>query len=121
MDGVVPHLVDGGLSILQYANDTILFLDHNLDSARNMKLRLCDFEQVSGLKINFHKNELYCFGEAPDSMDQYTSIFGCKSGEFPLRYDILVSFEMRTGRKSRNVSRQGSVVGRANTSQLEED
>jgi len=23
--GIVPHLVDGGLSILQYANDTILF------------------------------------------------------------------------------------------------
>ena len=24
--GVVPHLVDGGLSILQYADDTILFM-----------------------------------------------------------------------------------------------
>ena len=24
--GVVPHLVDGGISILQYADDTILFL-----------------------------------------------------------------------------------------------
>jgi hypothetical protein len=33
VDGVVPHLVDGGLSILQYADDSILFLDHNLDSA----------------------------------------------------------------------------------------
>jgi hypothetical protein len=86
VDGVVPHLVDGGLSILQHADDTILFLDHNLGSAQNMKLRLCDFEQVSGLKINFHKSELYCFGEALDSIDQYTSIFGCKSGEFPLRY-----------------------------------
>ena len=26
--GVVPHLVDGGLSILQYADDTILFMEH---------------------------------------------------------------------------------------------
>jgi hypothetical protein len=25
-DGLVPHLVDGGLSIQQYADDTILFL-----------------------------------------------------------------------------------------------
>jgi hypothetical protein len=24
-EGMIPHLVDGGLSILQYANDTILF------------------------------------------------------------------------------------------------
>jgi hypothetical protein len=25
-DGLVPHLVEDGLSILQYANDTIVFL-----------------------------------------------------------------------------------------------
>jgi hypothetical protein len=25
VEGVIPHLIDGGLSILQYANDTILF------------------------------------------------------------------------------------------------
>jgi hypothetical protein len=28
--GVLPHLVDKGLSILQYADDTILFMDHDL-------------------------------------------------------------------------------------------
>jgi hypothetical protein len=27
---LVPHLVDGGISILQYANDTILFMEHDL-------------------------------------------------------------------------------------------
>jgi hypothetical protein len=26
-EGVIPHLVDGGLSILQYADDTILFMN----------------------------------------------------------------------------------------------
>jgi len=61
---VVPHLVDGGLSILQYADDTILFLEHNLEQAHIMKLILCAFEQLSGLKINFHKGEIFCFGEA---------------------------------------------------------
>jgi hypothetical protein len=25
VEGVIPHLIDGGLSILQYADDTILF------------------------------------------------------------------------------------------------
>jgi hypothetical protein len=29
--GVIPHLVDDGLSILQYADDTILFMDHDLE------------------------------------------------------------------------------------------
>jgi len=42
--GVVPHLVEGGLSILQYADDTVLFMEHDLEHAQNMKLILCDFE-----------------------------------------------------------------------------
>jgi hypothetical protein len=53
--GLIPHLVEGGLSILQYADDTILFLEHDIQKAGNMKLILCLFEELSGLKINFHK------------------------------------------------------------------
>jgi hypothetical protein len=51
-----------------------------------MKLLLCAFEQVSGLKINFHKSELFCFGEAQEAADQYAEMFGCQIGEFPLTY-----------------------------------
>ena len=51
LEGVAPHLIDGGLSILQYADDTILFMDDDLEKARNMKLLLCAFDQISGLKI----------------------------------------------------------------------
>ena len=38
--------------------------ENNLDQAVNMKILLCAFEQLSGLKINFHKSELFCYGEA---------------------------------------------------------
>lgn len=49
--GVIPRLIDeDGFSILQYADDTIHFMDHNLDQANNMKLLLCVFEQLSVLK-----------------------------------------------------------------------
>jgi len=51
-----------------------------------MKLLLYAFEQASGLKINFHKSELYCFGEAREVETQYTELFGCKSGDFPINY-----------------------------------
>jgi hypothetical protein len=44
IEGVIPHLVDGGLSILQYADDTILFMEHNLEKAQNLKLILSAFE-----------------------------------------------------------------------------
>jgi hypothetical protein len=30
IEGLIPHLVDGGLSILQYADDTILFMEHDM-------------------------------------------------------------------------------------------
>ena len=42
--GVVPNLIDGGLSILQYAYDTIIFIDHDIEQAKNLKLLLCVFE-----------------------------------------------------------------------------
>jgi hypothetical protein len=47
---------------------------------------LCAFEQVSGLKINFHKSELFCFGEAQEVADQYAEMLGCRIDEFPLTY-----------------------------------
>jgi hypothetical protein len=54
-ESLIPHLVDGGLSILQYADNTIIFLDHDVAKATNLKLLLVAFEQVSGLKINYKK------------------------------------------------------------------
>ena len=84
--GLIPHLVEGGVSILQYADDTILFLEHDLEKAVNMKLILCIFEQLSGLKINFHKSEIFCFGKTKEVEDQYRQIFGCDSGVLPFKY-----------------------------------
>ena len=51
-----------------------------------MKLILCAFELLSGLKINFHKSELFCFGEAKECENQYMQLFGCNTGTFPIRY-----------------------------------
>jgi hypothetical protein len=36
--GVLPHLIDDGMSILQYADDTIIFIDHDPEQAKNLKL-----------------------------------------------------------------------------------
>ena len=93
IQGVVPHLVDDGLSILQYTDDTVIFMDHDLEKAANMKLLLCFFEQLSGLKINFNKSEIFCFGEAKESEIQYAQMFGCALGSYPFRYfGILMHF-----------------------------
>ena len=86
VSGLIPHLIDDGISILQYADDTIIFLEHSLEEAKNMKLVLTTFEQLSGLKINYHKSELLCFGEATAAQQEYVNIFGCQMGEIPFTY-----------------------------------
>ena len=53
-------------------------MDHKFDEARNMKLILTIFEQLSGLKINYHKSELLCFGKAKEVESDYMNIFGCQ-------------------------------------------
>nr|ABF94719.1 retrotransposon protein, putative, unclassified [Oryza sativa Japonica Group] len=84
--GVIPHLVDNGLSILQYADDTILFMEHDLDEVKNLKLVLSTFEKLAGLKINFHKSELFCYGKSKFAENEYVMLFGCRSGTYPFRY-----------------------------------
>jgi len=61
-------------------------LNHNLEQAVNIKLILCLFEQLSGLKINFHKSEIFCFGQAREHEAYYSSLFGYKVGIYPFQY-----------------------------------
>jgi hypothetical protein len=86
VDGLIFHLVDGGISILQYAYDMIIFMEHDLEKALNMKLIICIFKELLGLKINFHKSEVFCFGKAKEAENGYIKIFGCEPGPFPFRY-----------------------------------
>jgi hypothetical protein len=68
--GLIPHLVEGGVSILQYAADTILFIEHDSKKAVNMKLILCIFEKLPDL-TKIYKSEIFCFGKAKDEVHQY--------------------------------------------------
>jgi hypothetical protein len=86
INGVVPHLVDDILSILQYVDNTIIFLDRDTERAKNLKLLLCAFEQLSGLKINYHKSGIFCFEESKEVQEEYSSIFGCQCGTYPFKY-----------------------------------
>jgi retron-type reverse transcriptase len=84
--GEILHLIDDGLSILQYADDTILFMEHDIEKAKNMKLLLSVFKQLLGLKINFYKSEIFCFGQAKDYELQYEQLFRCKKVSYPFKY-----------------------------------
>ena len=75
----------------------IFLIDHDLKKANNLELILSAFEQLSGLKINFYKNELICFGEAQKKAAQYVDFFGCEAGQFPIRsLDIPIHYRKLT-------------------------
>jgi hypothetical protein len=61
-------------------------MEHDLEKARKVKLILCLFEQLSSLKINFHKSEIFCFGKARDEENEYRNLFGCEIGSLPFKY-----------------------------------
>jgi hypothetical protein len=51
-----------------------------------MKLLLCTFEQLSGLKINFHNSEMSCYSSSRDLGREYSKIFGCEMCTLPFRH-----------------------------------
>jgi hypothetical protein len=48
----------------RYINTHLCLFKIVLEQARNLKVILCLFEQMLGLKINFHINNIYCLGDA---------------------------------------------------------
>jgi hypothetical protein len=47
---------------------------------------MCLFGSMSGLKINFHKSEIYCFGKAKEIEDLYADIFTFPIGNLLMKY-----------------------------------
>jgi hypothetical protein len=61
-------------------------MDDNLEKAKNLKLLLCAFKQLLGLKINFYKSEIFCFSNAKNSEKLYSQLFGCQIRAYPFKY-----------------------------------
>ncbi|KAK1670432.1 hypothetical protein QYE76_058591 [Lolium multiflorum] len=60
--GVVGHLIPGGgVTHLQYADDTMIMFEGSDLDIQNTKFLLLCFEAMSGLKINFDKSETPLF------------------------------------------------------------
>ena len=84
--GLADHLIDGGITILQYADDTILMLQDDVEGARNLKLLLYMFESMSGLKINFEKSEMMLIRRDEGKLQDYADLFNCQKGKWPIKY-----------------------------------
>jgi hypothetical protein len=84
--GLRDHIIDKGIEVLQYADDTIICLKHDLEGARNLKFLLYLYEVMAGLKINFHKSEVMTINDVENWSLTYANIFNCQVGSFPIKY-----------------------------------
>lgn len=84
--GLCPELVRGGVMCLQYADDTLLFLENDTRVALNLKWILTCFEQISGMRINYHKSALVPINLNVDDLNPFVEIFQCMVGDFPIKY-----------------------------------
>lgn len=79
--------------------------------------------QLSGLKINFHKSKLVCFGGAKGAAAEYAELFDCEQGQFHI-FAILV-FQSIIGdsntdwKYEERIKKHIIVSKRASASQLE--
>ena len=51
--GVALNLVEGGITHLQYPDDTVILMDNDSQTLSNMKFLLYCFEWLTGLRINY--------------------------------------------------------------------
>lgn len=79
---LIDHIVDKGVAMLQYADDTIICLKHDVMGAKNMKLLLYMYELMAELKINFHKSEILSINDEENWATAYADIFNCQIGTF---------------------------------------
>jgi hypothetical protein len=75
-----------GVAILQYADDTIIFLKHDFEGAMHMKLLLYLFEMLASLKINFNKTEILMINDEGSWGQSYAEMFNYQVGLFPIKY-----------------------------------
>ncbi|KAK1678559.1 hypothetical protein QYE76_039407 [Lolium multiflorum] len=73
--GLCPDFIPGGVVCLQYADDTLLFLEKNNRIATDMKWVLTCFEQISGMRINYHKRELIPINVEVDECTPFLETF----------------------------------------------
>jgi hypothetical protein len=84
--GLIPDIIPGGVAILQYADDTILCMDDEVETMTNMKILLYMYEKMSGLKINFGKSEVIMVSSDEQKTLMFSELINCATGSWPIKY-----------------------------------
>ncbi|XP_026399115.1 uncharacterized protein LOC113294963 [Papaver somniferum] len=81
------QLGNDGLRVghLQFADDTLIFLDESRDQVDTLRYLLLLFELTSGLRINFAKTSMFVIAGASD-ITALAEMLGCKSATMATTY-----------------------------------
>lgn len=93
--GLITYLIDKGVEILQYADDTIPFVQDDAENVRKMKLLLYIFEQIFRLKINFQNSEVIMVMHDDEREQMYDVMFNCQLGSWPIKYMGVLVYGIR--------------------------
>ena len=74
------------LSHLQFADDTLLLGVKSWANVRALRAILVIFENMSDLKVNYHKSMLVGINIVESWLQEATSILSCKIGRIPFKY-----------------------------------
>ena len=74
------------VSHLQFADDTIIFCESEVDQLLNVKRVLRCFQVISGFKINFSKSSLFGFNIDKEILADWADKISCKVESLPTTY-----------------------------------
>lgn len=77
---------DNDFPIVQYADDTLLFLSASSNELFSLKAILNTFASSTGLKINFEKSCLIPLNVQPEKVQHLSKMFGCIIGTLRFTY-----------------------------------
>ncbi|GKV49366.1 hypothetical protein SLEP1_g56121 [Rubroshorea leprosula] len=81
-----PKCAKVQLTHLCFADDLIIFTDGASSSLSAINNVLTQFYQLSGLKVNYSKSEIFCCGISSEEIKKLTAAYGFKAGVLPVRY-----------------------------------
>ncbi|KAL4560754.1 hypothetical protein LXL04_032908 [Taraxacum kok-saghyz] len=80
---------DSKISHLFNADDALFLGDWTTSNFSNLVRILKCFHATSGLKVNFHKSQVFGLGVADGELECYAQILGCEVGSLSLKYLLL--------------------------------
>lgn len=77
---------DEDFPILQYADDTLIFMKDDINELNNLKDILSSFAESTGLRVNFDKSMMVPINVSTERLEVLAANFGCSKGTLPFTY-----------------------------------